>query len=328
MPNVYGRDLDLNLLRVFAVVAETASVTEAASRLYITQPAVSAALRRLQTALDAPLFVRAGRGLALTARGEQLRARVQLHLQALVDAALVPAHFDPRTSERTFRVGISDSGFTWLLPPLLRVIAREAPGMCIVAVPVQFRNIAAAFNEGLDVAVLVADTLPSMIRRTPLFTGGFVCVHDPRHTRFTRLTTASYFAHEHVIVSYNADTRGIVEDVFERQRRVRCSIPTFSQVGALVEGSALLATVPRTVANEVVQLHPRLAIAALPFRVPAGTMELLWPAAADDDEPGRWMRAQITRLATATSARGRPARRDSAARRASASRTSRRSADR
>src|SRR5512140_1803516 len=105
MPDVYGRDLDLNLLRVFAVVAEAGSVTAAASRLFITQPAVSAALRRLQVATGAPLFVRAGRGLALTARGEQLRAQVQPHLQALVDAALVPAQFDPRTSERTFRLG-------------------------------------------------------------------------------------------------------------------------------------------------------------------------------------------------------------------------------
>lgn len=62
MPGIYGRDLDLNLLRVFAVVAESASVTDAAKRLYMTQPAVSAALRRLTTAVGAPLFVRSGRG--------------------------------------------------------------------------------------------------------------------------------------------------------------------------------------------------------------------------------------------------------------------------
>jgi LysR family transcriptional activator of mexEF-oprN operon len=49
MPEIYERDLDLNLLRVFAVVAEAGSVTEAARRLYLTQPAVSAALRRLNT---------------------------------------------------------------------------------------------------------------------------------------------------------------------------------------------------------------------------------------------------------------------------------------
>src|SRR5512141_2625518 len=99
MPTVYGRDLDLNLLRVFAVVAEAGSVTEAASRLYLTQPAVSAALRRLTATIGTPLFVRSGRGLVLTSRGERLRAALEPHLRALIDAALAPPAFDPKTSD-------------------------------------------------------------------------------------------------------------------------------------------------------------------------------------------------------------------------------------
>src|ERR1041384_2797255 len=122
MTNVYGRDLDLNLLRVFAVGAESGSVTEAASRLYLTQPAVSAALRRLTTTIGAPLFSRSGRGLALTSRGERLRVALHPHLAALVDAALAPPVFDPLTSTRTLRLGLSDTAEVWLLPHLLRVL--------------------------------------------------------------------------------------------------------------------------------------------------------------------------------------------------------------
>ena len=77
MTENYGRDLDLNLLRVFAVVAETGSVTQAAARLYLTHPAVSAALRRLTTAVGAPLFVRQGRGLVLGSRGARLHAAIR-----------------------------------------------------------------------------------------------------------------------------------------------------------------------------------------------------------------------------------------------------------
>src|SRR5687768_3411889 len=94
----YERDLDLNLLRVFVIVAETGSVTEAASRLYVTQPAVSAALRRLRAAVGAPLFARAGRRLELTARGQRLLDTARPHLEALVAAALSPASFDPLTN--------------------------------------------------------------------------------------------------------------------------------------------------------------------------------------------------------------------------------------
>src|SRR5688572_22664606 len=135
MPKVYGRDLDLNLLRVFAVVAECGSVTEAASRLYLTQPAVSAALRRLTSTVGAPLFSRSGRGLVLTSRGERLRGALHPHLQALVDAALAPPEFDPGTSTRTLRLGLSDTAEVWLLPPLLRVLEREAPRMRVVSLP-------------------------------------------------------------------------------------------------------------------------------------------------------------------------------------------------
>jgi LysR family transcriptional activator of mexEF-oprN operon len=297
MPEVYGRDLDLNLLRVFAVVAEAGSVTAAASRLYLTQPAVSAALRRLQTTVGVPLFARQGRGLVLTARGEQLRAAIRPHLQPLVDAALIPEQFALATSDRTFRLGLSDASEIWLLPPLLRVLAREAPRMRVIVVPVQFRTIAAAFAQGLDAAVTVADELPSSIRRAPLLASGFVCVHDPRHTRFKRLTERSYFEHEHVIVSYNADLRGVVEDAERKQRRVRVSVPTFAAIGTLIEDTALLATVPRIVGAQIVKRHPHLRLAPLPFQPYAGTIELLWPAATDDDEPCRWLRARLTEIA-------------------------------
>ena len=251
MPKVYGRDLDLNLLRVFAVVAETGSVTQAASHLYQTQPAVSAALRRLTTALGAPLFARSGRGLVLTSRGERLRVALKPHLRAIVDAALAPAAFDPATSDRTLRLGLSDPNEAWLLPSLLRLLEREAPRLRLIATSVQFRTVGAALAAGLDAAITVADELPATIRRQPLLSGGFTCLYDPRHARLRKLTEAEYFAREHVIVSYNGDLRGIVEDTLGRARNVRCSIASFANLGAIIDGTGMLATVPDIVATQI-----------------------------------------------------------------------------
>ena len=299
MPEIYGRNLDLNLLRVFAVVAESRSVTLAAERLYLTQPAVSAALRRLNTAVGAPLFVRQGRGLALTARGERLLSSIRPHLQALVDAALSPPSFEPRTSERTLRVGLSDATELWLLPPLLRTLEQEAPRMRLIALPVQFRSVAAALTSGtVDAAVTVADEMPAGIHRQSLFWGGFVCLFDPRHARFKRtVSEADYFAHEHVVVSYNGDLRGIVEDVLQKTRRIRCSVSSFANLGALIDGSALVATVPGIVAQHLLAVRPHLREAPLPFPLQGAPMELLWPAATDDDEACRFLRARIARIA-------------------------------
>lgn len=299
MNEIYGRNLDLNLLRVFVVVAEAGSVTAAASRLYLTQPAVSAALRRLTSTVGAPLFVRAGRGLVLTARGQRLLASARPHLGALVEAALSPVTFDPRTSERTVRLGLSDVNEAWLLPPLLRVLAEQAPRMTLIVLPVQFRTVAEALSaSAVDLAVTVADELPAGTRRVELFTGSFVCLYDPRHARVgKRLTLERYLEHEHVIVSYNGDLRGIVEDMLGVQRRVRVSVPTFQSIGAIVDGGSLLATVPLMVAREVTALRPHLRTTALPFALGSSPMELLWRSAVEDDDAIRFIRECVVDVA-------------------------------
>jgi LysR family transcriptional activator of mexEF-oprN operon len=302
MPKVYGRDLDLNLLRVFAVVAECGSVTEAASRLYLTQPAVSAALRRLTTTVGAALFTRSGRGLALTSRGERLRASLHPHLEALVDAALAPPVFDPKTSTRTLRLALSDTAEVWLLPPLLRVLEREAPRMRVVSLPTQFRTVGSMLASGVDAAVTVADEMPQTIRRRALYHGGFTCLFDPRHAKIKRLTEAEYFARDHIVVSYNGDLRGIVEDMFGHEgktRSVRCSISSFANLGAILEGTAMLATVPTMVATHIRATRPALRTKDLPLAIRGSAMELLWPATTDDDPPGRFVRDKIVEIASA-----------------------------
>jgi LysR family transcriptional activator of mexEF-oprN operon len=314
MPSIhgrdFGRDLDLNLLRVFAVVADTGGVTEAAKRLYLTQSAVSAALRRLTTAVGAPLFLRSGRGIALTNRGERLRAGLDMHLGPLVEAALAPATFDPATAERTLRLGLSDSAELWGLPPLLRVLEREAPRIRIVAIPVQFRSVGAELASGLAAAITVADELPATIRRERLFYGGFTCLYDPRHAKVKKrtLTEAEYFAHDHVVVSYNGDLRGIVEDMYGKTRRVRCSVSSFANIGAIVDGTAMLATVPELVAVKILATRPHLKTKPLPstMKIEGSHAELLWPAVTDDDEPCKFVRAKIRQIARAVTGTTRP----------------------
>lgn len=286
-----ARDLDLNLLRVFVVVAETGSVTAAASRLYLTQPAVSAALKRLTAAVGAPLFARQGRGLVLSARGQRLLDTARPHLEALLAAALSPAAFDLAKSTRTIRLGLSDSSEEWVLPPLLRALAARAPRMKLVVLPVQFRTVGHALATGtVDCAVTVADALPAGTRRKRLFEGGFVGVHDPRFSGLRgKVTRAAYLARQHVVVSYNGDLRGVVEDVLRVQRDVRLSVPTFHPVGAAVEGSPLVATVPASVAAQILAKRPRLATFALPFRFAGTPIELLWREALDDDPAVRFV---------------------------------------
>jgi LysR family transcriptional activator of mexEF-oprN operon len=189
----------------------------------------------------------------------------------------------------------------------LRALATTAPGMRVIAVPVQFRSVGARLaSGGLDGAITVADELPAGVRRQALFRGGFVCLFDPRHLRVKRrLTERDYFAYPHVVVSYNEDLRGIVEDLLQKQRRVRCSVSSFANVGALVDGAALLATVPALVARQLRVTRPHLETRPVPFALPGAAMELLWPATVEDDEACRFLRACIVDLAQVAGATGR-----------------------
>ena len=301
MTENYGRDLDLNLLRVFVVVADAGSVTKAAARLYLTQPAISAALRRLTISVGARLFVKHGRGLVLSSQGERLLATARPHLQALVDATLATPRFDPLSSDRILRLGLSDVAETWLLPALLRAFSTAAPAMRVIVIPIQFRTVEdALIARRVDIAVTVADELPSSIRRAPLFHAGFACLFDPRHAKGIgkSISERDYFARDHVIVSYNGDLRGLIEDVVRKQRRVRCSLPSFAHIGEVVEGTALLATVPDLVAARIRAVRPHLRTAKLPFTSRGGPdVELLWPSATHDDPACRFARDQITGIA-------------------------------
>jgi LysR family transcriptional regulator, mexEF-oprN operon transcriptional activator len=300
MNTVYERDLDLNLLRVFAVVAEAGSVTLAASRLYLTQPAVSAALRRFTDFVGADLFARQGRGLVLTSRGAELLAASRSHLGPLVEAVTAPPTFDPKSSTATVRLGLSESTEGWLLPSLLALLRDEAPGLQIVVLPVTFRTIEEALlSRRVDLAISIADELPRSVQRRPLFRSGFVCVFDPRHARLPKgLSEKDYFAHEHVVVSYAGDLRGIVEDAVGKSRKVRVSLPSFSHIGDVVEGSALLATVPLPMAQQLLRHRPWLRSLPLPFRLEGSTMELLWLRTVDDHPLSRFLRSLVERAIT------------------------------
>lgn len=301
MNDVDGRDLDLNLLRVFVVVAELGSVTAAGRRLYLTQPAISAALKRLRVAVGAPLFAREGRGIVLTDRGRQLLDAARPHLRGLVQAVVAPHGFDPAQSERTVRLGLSDMHDVWLLPPLLRILREQAPRMRLLVSPVQFRTVGEAIVSGrVDLALTVADELPAGVERQALFTGGFTCLYDPRHTRLGRkVSLERYLAHRHVVVSYNDDFAGLVEDALGIRRDAQVAVASFHVLGTVVDGSPLLATVPALWARHLVALRPHLRTAQLPFAFEGQPIEVLWRGARGDDGAVGFVRQRIVELAAA-----------------------------
>ncbi|HCE6793243.1 TPA: multidrug efflux system transcriptional regulator MexT, partial [Pseudomonas aeruginosa] len=91
------RRVDLNLLIVFETLMHERSVTRAAEKLFLGQPAISAALSRLRTLFDDPLFVRTGRSMEPTARAQEIFAHLSPALDSISTAMSRASEFDPAT---------------------------------------------------------------------------------------------------------------------------------------------------------------------------------------------------------------------------------------
>ena len=129
------KGLDLNLLVALNTMLEERSVSRAAERLNLSQPAVSAALARLREFFDDELLVPLGRQMMPTSFAESLRPVIVDLLTNAERLIATSSSFDPATSQRCFCIGASDFISIVLLPPLLRRLEREAPSLRIDVIP-------------------------------------------------------------------------------------------------------------------------------------------------------------------------------------------------
>jgi LysR family transcriptional activator of mexEF-oprN operon len=169
--------LDLNLLLVFTALLRERSVTRAAKRLYLGQPAMSASLARLRTFAGDDLFVRTAQGMEPTTHALALAERLKPVLEGLSDALFATNAFDPSSSDRTFSLGMFDIGEVTLGPELLGDMEAGAPRVRLALRPVDRANAVAQLEAGtLDLAITDIGATTGWIRTKPLFQEFFACI--------------------------------------------------------------------------------------------------------------------------------------------------------
>ena len=129
------RGTDLNLLVVFEALMAERSVSRAARKLGLSQPATSNALARLRALFDDPVLVRRGHAMLPTPRALELAGHVHAglaHLQAALEGTQA---FDARGSTRSFTIAANDYVSFVLLAPLVRRLRDCAPGVTVQVRP-------------------------------------------------------------------------------------------------------------------------------------------------------------------------------------------------
>jgi DNA-binding transcriptional LysR family regulator len=289
--------LDLNLLRVFDAVLQSRSVTGAAGRLGLTQPAVSNALGRLRQAFGDALFLRTPQGMEPTPYARELAEPVRRALTLLESALAHAPGFDPATSARSFRFYMSDLGQIEFLPPLLERVRRVAPGVRLEVPVLEPEHVADALASGsLDLAVGFLPALGPPLRRRALFRDPYLCLMRADHS-ISLLTRKRFVEASHVLVTYRGGHR-VVEEALERAgaaQRIVLRVPHFTVVPMVLERTDLILTLPARVAR-VFEQRGRLKAMPPPVPVPPAEVAVHWHERFDADAGNRWLREQLASL--------------------------------
>lgn len=289
------RNLDLNLLKALDALLDERSVTRAAERLALTQPAVSGMLNRLRESFDDPLFVRAQRGIVPTVRAEQLAAPVK-QLLADVEALLQPQGFDPLNANLTLRLASTDYALRAVVVPFLRALRERAPNIRVAVQPVDDQQLASQMDKGdIDVALVTPDTTPAGLHAAPLFDEQYVCVMRIDHPDALNGTISldRFCAVDHVLVSPSGGGfRGVTDVALERigrTRRVISSVTSFLILPELLMQSDLIAVVPR----RLVLHQDGLRLMKPPVEIPGFSKTLVWHERTHRDAGHEWIRSLL-----------------------------------
>ncbi|WP_397453343.1 LysR family transcriptional regulator [Pseudomonas sp. NA-150] len=294
------RRLDMNLLVIFEALMFERNLTRVAEKLFMGQPAVSAALGRLRDLFDDPLLIRNGRVMEPTARALSILKELQPAMDTISGAVSRAKDFDPASSCDLFRLGLSDDAEFGLFPPLLNKLREEAPNIIIVVRRTNFLLLPAMLASGeISVGVSYTTDLPANAKRKKLRSIGVKVLRGD--SRPGPLTLDDFCERPHALVSFSGDLSGNIDlDLARvgRARRVVLAVPQFSGLRALLKGTDMVAAVPDYAACALVE-DCALRADDPPFPIDESELSMVWSGVHDNDPAERWLRSRISEYMSA-----------------------------
>ena len=283
--------VDLNLFVVFDAIYREGSLTRAAEKLYLSQPAVSHALARLREQFNDPLFERAGKGVIPTPLAKATIERVRAALQSLETTLTDGLVFDPANASRVFNIAMRDMLETTLLPPMMERLEQQAPSVQLRSLRVPRREVESALAAGqLDFAADILLPVSQDICHQCIATQGMMVVMQPQHPLAQAdWSLSAYLSAQHVQVSGRAEGLG-AEDVAlakaGHSRRIALRCQNYHAAMQVLKHTTLLLTLPESLARQL----DGFVVRPLPFDLLPMELYLYWHRKAEADPAVMWLR--------------------------------------
>ena len=287
--------LDLNLLVTFEVLMTEGSVTRAAERLSRTQSAISHSLARLREQLGDPLLIKVGGAMVPSPFGVQLVEDIRPILRSIQRIAALPQHFEPATSERTFRLAVSD--FTpAVLPEVMARIHKEAPRAAVEWLTPGSETPMAIADAQVDIALLSsATTMPEGVERQDAGALKVWTYLRKDHPALAVWGLDEWRRWPHVQVMLGGRQRTTLDTaIAERnlKRTIGVRLPNFSCVPDLLARTDMLATLPLLMPEEL-QQRSNLCAVEPPLPIVPVFLSYFWSFRLTNDPGARWIRSVV-----------------------------------
>ncbi|TCN41611.1 DNA-binding transcriptional LysR family regulator [Rhodococcus sp. SMB37] len=304
------RRVDLNLLVVLDVLLTECNVTKAARRLNMSQPATSTALARLRKQFDDPLLVKSGRTLRPTPRALALTEPLRRVLSTVERSILTVPDFDPATAERAFTLLTGDYSEVTLLRNLLRRNRYRSHGIRFDMQPLSMAGIEAFHRHEVDLAVVPEQLLSTpefeQCRRRVVLHDRYVGVVWSGHPYAGIELTADVLAGYPLLsyLQYGGDKS--LGRTLSRAGIATRSSATTTNIAVLpyvLEMTDLVTIIPERMARRIAGVA-QLRILEPNFSLPAVREWAVWHEEFDDDPGHRWLRTELSVIATPDLAAG------------------------
>lgn len=302
VPNQFDK-IDLHLIRVLHTVLTERSVSRAAIRLGMHQPAVSAALKRLRDYAGDPLLVRSGSGMVPTVAGLRMMepaANILRDAQRLFSEA---RDFVPASSRAVFRIAASDYLDPLFLPRLVKEVKEQAP---LAEIEIHPLTAASDYHQQLargDVDIVIGNWLtpPLDLHLGKLFSDEVVCLVSDKHPAVRRgWSEEAWLDVDHVApTATHMGARGVIDEHLANlgmRRHIVARCPHFGLIPSMVASTLLVLTTGRQYCERFVNTLP-LRILPCPVKFPPLVYYQLWHARTHASASGSWLRERVKSVA-------------------------------
>ena len=295
------RRLDFNLLLVFLELMRYRKATLVAERLNLTQSTISHALNRLRDVFGDELFLRRPNGFEPTARAVELEPVLRKLVEDAQQAVKPVRAENGAPGAGMLRIGGSDYSCALFAAPLLQRVSEQAPEVMLAIRPLMRGAALDALIHGeLDLGIGFLWGEAPGIATQALYKESYAVLARADHPGIARgrMSLDAYADASHVMVSYEGDTGGLVDEALQeagRRRRLAATVPFFLPALNALATSDLVLTAPRRLG----EAHARrygLVVLEPPVKLRSFTVSLAWHERAADSRLRLWVVKQLKEL--------------------------------